>query len=94
MKIKKFGHNKVIRLLNGYNGISFDQTHPMTKQSLAMFKNDDLSAVEGSNFEFVPMDRYVKLYESIEAVSPQVENIIPRRLTIKKRIGRRKNKNK
>jgi hypothetical protein len=84
MKIKKLGERKNIRLLEHYNGLAFDDTHVMSRQGVAALKSDN------DEFQFKTIDRYVKIYERVEALSPNVEFIIPRRLTIKKRLPKRK----
>ena len=83
MKIKSFGNGKIIRMLKNYNGISFDSSHPITRQIISIFPKK-------KSFIFRSMDRYVKLFENVELTNPKSENIIPRRLSIKKRLGRRK----
>ena len=39
------------------------------------------------------MDRYVKVFERIEMPDPTIDSIIPRRIIIKKSLGKRKKKN-
>ncbi len=70
-------------MLKNYNGLTYDSTHPVTKQVIAVLPDKQ-------NFTFRTMDRYVKFFENIDIINPKVENIIPRRLSIKKRLGRRK----
>ena len=90
IKIKNFGSNgKMTRLTNIYHGISFDSTHPIPRQTLSMFMKRDRKS-----FIFNPMDRYVKVFENIEVPLPTPENVVPRRLVIKKSIGTKKSKNK
>ncbi len=70
-------------MLKNYNGLTYDSTHPVSRQVIALLP-------EKEKFTFKTMDRYVKLFENIDIINPKCENIIPRRLSIKKRLGRRK----
>lgn len=88
IKIKNFGSNgKITRLTGGYQGICFDSTHPIPRQTLSMFMKKDKKS-----FIFRPMDRYVKVFESVDMPVPTPESVIPRRLAIKKSVGKRKKK--
>merc|ERR1711976_30476 len=61
-KLKNFGSNgKISKLTSGYKGISFDKAHSITQQSLSVFMRKD-----GKSLHFKPMDRYVKVFESID----------------------------
>jgi hypothetical protein len=66
MKIKSFGNGKVVKLLKDYNGITFDNTHVLTRQSLVALKAND-------GYKFKSIDRYVKLYESVEELASKVD---------------------
>jgi hypothetical protein len=90
VKIKNFGKSgKITNFVGNFRGINFDGTHPITTQTLGMFNKKNKKS-----FIFKRMDRYVKIFEDIELASPKVENIIPRRLVLKKTLNYNKRKNK
>jgi len=87
IKIKDFGSSgKITKLTQNYEGISFDSSHPIPKQTLGLFMKKNKRS-----FIFKSMDKYVKVFERIEMPDPTVESIIPRRI-IKKSLGKRKKK--
>ena len=88
MNIKKFRKNgKKIKLINNYKGLCYDQTDPITRQSLVIFneKNE-------KRLIFKPIDRYIKVFESLELFEPDTNNIIKRKLISKNLEGNKKNK--
>ncbi len=88
MNIKKFRKNgKKIKLINNYKGLCYDQTDPITTQSLVVFneKNE-------KRLIFKPTDRYIKVFESLELFEPDTDNIIKRKLISKNLEGKKKNK--
>ena len=88
MTIKKFRKNgKKIKLINNYKGLCYDQTDPITTQSLVVFneKNE-------KRLIFKPTDRYIKVFESLELFEPDTDNIIKRKLISKNLEGNKKNK--
>ncbi len=88
IKIKDFGSSgKITKLTQNYEGISFDSSHPIPKQTLGLFMRKNKRS-----FIFRHMDRYVKVFERIDLPETTVESIIPRRILIKKSLGKRKNK--
>lgn len=86
MKIRNFSNTngKINKILNNYYGISYDASHAIPKQTLAMFPN------KNKKYKFKNFDRYVKLFEHVEVPNPDTDSIIPRRLIIKKTLGKRK----
>jgi hypothetical protein len=89
IKIKDFGSSgKISKLTQNYEGISFDSSHPIPKQTLGIFMRKNKRS-----FIFRSMDKYVKVFERIEMPDPTIESIIPRRIIIKKSLGKRKKKN-
>jgi hypothetical protein len=90
VKIKNFGKSgKITNFVGNYRGINFDGTHPITSQTLGMFTKKNKKS-----FIFKRMDRYVKIFEDVEDIiaSPKVENVIPRRLVLKKTLNYNKRK--
>ncbi len=85
-KIKNFGSNgKITRLASNYQGICFDSTHPLPLQTLGVFQKKDKKS-----FLFKKFDRYVKVFEQVDVPLPTYENVISRRLKIKKSLSKRK----
>ena len=90
IKIKDFGSSgKITKLTQNYEGISFDSSHPIPKQTLGLFTRKNKRSLT-----FRQMDRYVKVFERIDLPETTVESIIPRRILIKNSLGKRKNKKK
>lgn len=87
LKIRKFGNGKISRMLENYNGVCFDESYPLTKQLLGVFMKNDKT-----NLAFKSFDRYVKIFENINMPTPQSENIIKRRLSIKTSLGKKRNR--
>jgi hypothetical protein len=88
MKIKSFGNEKPVKILKGYNGLTFDSSHVLARQGVVALK----TGISDDELSFKSIERYVKIYESIEEMESKVENIIPRRLTLKKRLPKKKSK--
>jgi hypothetical protein len=87
-RIKNFGTNgKITRLAGNYQGICFDSTHPLPSQSFCVLQKKDKKS-----FLFKKFDRYVKVFEQVDIPIPTYENVIPRRLQIKKSLSKRKRK--
>ncbi len=90
IKIRNFGENgKISKLTGDYQGICFNSSNPIPRQTLGIFETKDRKS-----FRFKAMDKYVKVFEHIDLPHPTPENVIPRRLIIKKAIGKRKKNDK
>jgi hypothetical protein len=76
-----------MRINGDYHGIGFDSTHPIPSQTLSMFYKRNKKSLM-----FKKIDRYVKVFEHVDIPAPTTESIIPRRLIIKKSVGRRRKK--
>jgi hypothetical protein len=87
-KIKNFGTNgKITRLAGNYHGICFDSSHPLPTQTLSLFQKKDKKS-----FLFKRFDRYVKVFENVEIPLPTSQNVIPRRLQIRKSLSKKRRK--
>ena len=63
--------------IKDYKCISYNETHPNTKQTLAVVKKK-------KNLVFKPINKYIKVYEAIELLQPEQNAIIKRKLREKK----------
>jgi len=65
--------------MKNIEALIYDADNYLTNQNLGMFlkKNSE-------GFIFRPMNKYVKLYESVIVPDPEVENIVPRRRAIRR----------
>ena len=80
LKLKTILNNKQsqeINFIKDYKCISYDETHPNTKQSLTVLKKK-------KNLAFKPINKYIKVYEAIELLEPEENAIIKRKLREKK----------
>ena len=66
-----------VNFVKDYKCISYDETHPNTKQSLTVLKRK-------KNLVFKPINKYIKVYEVIELLEPEENAIIKRKLREKK----------
>lgn len=88
IRLKKLGGNgKIIRISNEYKGICHDRTHPIPRQTITTSLKKDKSS-----FYFKSFDRYVKIFEDIDLPTAASDNVVPRRITFKKSMSRRKKK--
>ena len=80
LKLKTLLSNKKSQEMNfikDYKCISYDESHPNTKQSLAVLKKK-------KNLVFKPINKYIKVYEALELLEPEQNAIIKRKLREKK----------
>ena len=80
LKLKTLSSNKKSQEMNfvkDYKCISYDESYPNTKQSLAVLKNK-------KNLVFKPINKYIKVYEALELLEPEENAIIKRKLREKK----------
>ena len=80
LKLKTVLNNKnsqEMNFLKDYKCISYDESHPNTKQSLAVLKKK-------KNLVFKPINKYIKVYEALELLEPEQNAIIKRKLREKK----------
>ena len=80
LKLKTLSNNKKSQEMNfvkDYKCISYDESHPNTKQSLAVLKKK-------KNLVFKPINKYIKVYEALELLEPEQNAIIKRKLREKK----------
>ena len=80
LKLKSILNTKKSQEMNfikDYKCISYDETHPNTKQSLTVLKKK-------KNVIFKPINKYIKVYEAIELIEPEKNAIIKRKLREKK----------
>ena len=79
-KINSFKKNgKKIKLINNFKGLCYDNSNQETKQSLCLI-NDK----KQNKLIFKPIDRYIKVYESLDFFQPDENAIIKRELKEKK----------
>ena len=79
-KINSFKKNgKKIKLINNFKGLCYDNTNQETKQSLCLI-NDK----KQNKLIFKPIDKNIKVYESLEMFEPDEKAIIKRELKEKK----------
>lgn len=90
MTIKKFKKNgKSMKLINNYKCLCYDRNDPISRQSLIVFNENNQKRLI-----FKPTDRYIKIYESLELLEPNIDNIITRNLKSKNVEEKKKNKYK
>ena len=80
LKLKSILNTKKSQEMNfikDYKCISYDETHPNTKQSLTVLKKK-------KNVIFKPINKYIKVFEAIELLEPEENAIIKRKLREKK----------
>ena len=80
LKLKTLISNKKsqeMKFIKDYKCISYDESHPNTKQSLAVLKKK-------KNLVFKPINKYIKVFEAIELLEPEENAIIKRKLREKK----------
>ena len=80
LKLKTLISNKKsqeMKFIKDYKCISYDESHPNTKQSLAVLKKK-------KNLVFKPINKYIKVFEAIELLDPEENAIIKRKLREKK----------
>ena len=80
LKLKTIISNKKsqeMKFIKDYKCISYDESHPNTKQSLAVLKKK-------KNLVFKPINKYIKVFEAIELHEPEENAIIKRKLREKK----------
>ena len=80
LKLKTLSSNKKSQEMNfveDYKCISYDKSHPNTKQSLAVLKKK-------KNLVFKPINIYIKVYEALELLEPKQNAILKRKLREKK----------
>ena len=80
LKLKTLISNKKsqeMKFIKDYKCISYDESHPNTKQSLAVLKKK-------KNLVFKPINKYIKVFEAIELLEPEQNAIIKRKLKEKK----------
>ena len=66
-----------MKFIKDYKCISYDESHPNTKQSLTVLKKK-------KNLVFKPINKYIKVFEAIELLEPEQNAIIKRKLREKK----------
>ena len=66
-----------MKFIKDYKCIFYDESHPNTKQSLAVLKKK-------KNLVFKPINKYIKVFEAIELLEPEQNAIIKRKLREKK----------
>lgn len=91
MKIKKLKskNSKPIKIMKNLEALIYDADNYLTNQNLGMFLKRN-----SEGFVFRPMNKYIKLYESIIVPEPEVENIIPRKRAIRRILKNKSAKNK
>ena len=79
-KINSFKKNgKKIKLINNFKGLCYDNSNQETKQSLCLINDKNQNKLI-----FKPIDKYIKVYESLEMFEPEEKAIIKRELKEKK----------
>ena len=80
LKLKTLISNKKsqeMKFIKDYKCISYDESHPNTKQSLAVLKKK-------KKLVFKPINKYIKVFEAIELLEPEQNAISKRKLREKK----------